>query len=175
MVPFLLPALALLIAVPLAYAATKPNFFLVERRVWMAAPADQIFGLLNDFRQWEQWTPYDKDPQMVRTYGETTAGVGATYGWSGNKNVGAGRMTLTKSQAPTQLSIELQFFKPFAATNLAEFTLKPQEAGTLVTWALSGKSTYTYKVMGLLLNMDKMVGGDFEIGLSRLKTLAEQA
>ena len=155
--------------------ASRPSTFRVERSVVIAAPVERVFLPVSDFRAWTSWSPYEnKDPQMRRTYGPTTAGVGATYAWAGDKNVGEGRMTILES-SPSQIRIQLEFLKPFAATNTATFTFVPTAEGTRATWAMDGKSTFMTKAIGLVMDMDKMIGTDFEQGLASLKTLAETA
>ncbi len=160
----------------LVYAATKPDTFQIQRAARIAAPAEKIFPFINDFRAWPQWSPYeDRDPDMKRTYGATTAGAGATYGWEGNEDIGKGHMEILESAPPNKILIKLDFEKPFEAHNMAEFTLEPVGAETNVTWAMRGPQPYVSKLMTLFFNMDKMVGGDFETGLAKLKSVAEQS
>jgi uncharacterized protein YndB with AHSA1/START domain len=164
-------AIALLVVV----IATRPNEFRVARTVTMAAPADRIFPHVNDFHNWQAWSPYDKrDPGMKRTFDGAPAGVGAVYGWNGNDNVGEGRSTIVESKEPELIRIKLEFRRPFAGTNLAEFTFRPSGSGTAVTWSLDGKYNFMTKAMGLVMSMDKMIGGDFEQGLTNLKAIVEQ-
>jgi uncharacterized protein YndB with AHSA1/START domain len=166
-------AVVLVLAV---FVASRPPTFRVERSVVIAAPAERVFLPVSDFRAWPSWSPYEKkDPQMQRTYGPTTSGAGATYAWAGNNQVGEGRMTILRSDAPSVISIQLEFLKPFAATNTATFTFVPTAEGTRATWAMDGKSNFMTKAIGLVMDMDKMIGTDFEQGLASLKTLAETA
>ena len=159
----------------LIYASTRPDSFRVQRSVSIKAPPDKIFPLISDLKAWTTWSPYEKkDPAMARTYGGVTAGKGATYEWAGNKNVGQGRMEILEATSPSKVLIKLDFLKPFEAHNIAEFTLAPKGDTTLVTWAIYGPSAFVTKVMGLFLDMDKMIGKDFEAGLADLKTLAEK-
>jgi hypothetical protein len=164
-------AVALLVVV----IATRPNEFRVARTVTMAAPAGKIFPYVNDFHQWQAWSPYDKrDPDMKRTYDGAPAGVGAVYGWNGDNNVGEGRSTIVESKESERILIQLEFMRPFAGTNMAEFTFQPSGSGTAVTWALDGKYNFMTKAMGLVMSMDKMIGGDFEQGLASLKAIVEK-
>ena len=159
----------------LIYASTRPDSFRVQRSISIKAPPDKIFPLISDLKAWVSWSPYEKkDPAMARTYGGVTAGKGATYEWAGNKNVGQGRMEILEATPPGKVLIKLDFLKPFEAHNTAEFTLAPKGDTTLVTWAIYGPSAFVTKVMGLFLDMDKMIGKDFEAGLADLKTLAEK-
>lgn len=164
-----------LIAVVLVYAATRPDSFRVERSTRIAAPPEKIFPLVNDLRAWGGWSPYDKkDPAMKRTLSGAPSGPGAVYEWDGNKDIGQGRMEILAATPPSKVTLQLDFFKPFQARNTAEFTLQANGNATDVTWALYGPSPYISKLMGLVFNMDRMVGNDFEVGLANLKRVAEQ-
>jgi hypothetical protein len=159
----------------LAYATTKPDTFQVQRSATIKAPADKIFPFINDFHAWTAWSPYEKrDPQMKRTYGGAPSGKGATYAWDGDKNVGAGHMEILDAPAPARVTIKLDFSRPFEGHNTAEFTLEPQGESTKVTWAMRGPALFIGKVMGLFIDMDNMIGKDFEAGLANLKTIAEK-
>ena len=169
--------IALVVAVGgvLAYAATKPDTFRIQRTASIKAPPDKIFPLLNDFRTWTSWSPYEgKDPAMTRSYSGAAKGKGAVYEWAGDKNVGTGRMEIAEATAPSRLAIDLHFKTPFEAHNIAEFTLEPKGETTTVTWAMHGPVPYVAKVMHVLLDVDKMVGKDFEVGLANLKALSEK-
>jgi uncharacterized protein YndB with AHSA1/START domain len=163
-----------LIAAVLAFAATKPDTFRVQRSAAIKAPPEKIFPLLNDFQRWETWSPWEKkDPAMKRTFSVVTSGKGAVYSWEGNKEVGQGRMEIADSVPPSRLAIKLDFLKPFEAHNTVEFTLAPQGDATSVTWAMQGPP-YLLKIMHVFLDMDSMVGKDFETGLANLKAVAEK-
>ena len=156
-------------------AAMKPDTFRVQRTVTIKAPPDKIFPLINEFRNWTEWSPYEKkDPAMKRTMGNATSGKGATYAWDGDKNVGEGRMEIIDASPPSKVVIKLDFLRPFEAHNTAEFTLAPKGETTDVTWAIYGPNLFVGKVMGLFINMDNMIGKDFETGLANLKSLAER-
>jgi uncharacterized protein YndB with AHSA1/START domain len=158
----------------LIYAATKPDSFRVQRTVLIEAPPDKVFPLINDFKAWPAWSPYEKkDPAMKRSLGAVTAGKGATYAWEGDKNVGQGSMEIVES-APRKILIKLDFLKPFEAHNMAEFLLEPKGDGTAVTWAIYGPSPFMSKVIGTFMNFDDMIGRDFEKGLADLKAVAEK-
>ncbi len=160
----------------LAYAATRPDRFRVQRSIAIKAPPQRIFALIQDLHGWSAWSPYEKkDPAMKRTFSGAMAGKGAIYEWDGNKNVGQGRMEIVDAAPPSKVVIKLDFIKPFEGHNTAEFTLLPQADNTTsVTWAMYGASPYMMKVMGLFMNMDKMIGDDFATGLQSLKALAEK-
>lgn len=158
----------------LLYAATKPDSFRVQRVVLINAPSDKVFPLINDIKAWTAWSPYEKkDPAMKRTYGAVTAGKGATYAWDGDKNVGQGSIEMIES-GPRKIVIKLDFLKPFEAHNMGEFLLEPKGDSTSVTWATYGPSPYMSKVIGTFINIDDMIGRDFEMGLADLKAAAEK-
>lgn len=158
----------------LAYAATRPDDFRVQRSATIKAPPEKIFPFINDFRRWTVWSPFENvDPDMKRSYGATAAGPGATYAWDGNKNIGSGSMTMVDA-SPSKVIIKLDFLKPFEAHNIAEFTLVPAGDSTDVTWSMHGPVPYFVKVIHMFINMDKMVGGQFAAGLADLKAAAEK-
>lgn len=166
--------LVVLLVAVLAFAATKPDTFRVQRATTIKAPPEKIFAFINDFNNWAAWSPYEKkDPMMKRTIGSTASGKGATYAWEGNNNVGIGSMEITEATAPTKVVINLDFVKPMTAHNVVEFTLVPQGDATLVTWDMHGPAPFISKVMQVFFNMDKMIGTDFAAGLANLKTAAE--
>jgi Polyketide cyclase / dehydrase and lipid transport len=159
----------------LIYAATKPDTFRVERSIAIKAPAEKIFPLINDFHQWEPWSPWEKiDPALKRSYSGANNGVGAVYEWQGNKDVGQGRMEIIESTAASKLVLKLHFIKPFEANNTVEFVLSKESDGTRVTQAMYGPNPYIAKLMGLAFSMDKMVGTKYEEGLGNLKNIAER-
>jgi uncharacterized protein YndB with AHSA1/START domain len=167
--------LVVVVGAVLAYAATKPDVFHVQRSASVKAPPDKIFPLINDFRTWASWSPYEhKDPAMRKTYSGAATGKGAVYEWDGDKNVGSGRIEIADATPPSRLAIKLDMIKPFAASNRVEFTLQPQGDTTNVTWAMNGHTPYLAKIMHVFLDMDRMVGQDFEAGLAKLKALAEK-
>lgn len=167
--------LAVAIAGVLILAAAKPDTFSVRRAAMVKAPPDKIFSLINDFYRWGSWSPWEnRDPAMKRTHGGAESGKGAVYAWDGNKNVGSGRMEILDASPPSKIVIKLDFSKPFEAHNTAEFTMQPQGGATEVIWVMHGPAPFMSKLMQLFINMDNMIGKDFEIGLANLKTLAEK-
>src|SRR5687768_11735358 len=168
-----LVVVVLLVAV-LVYAATKPDTFRVRRATSINAPPEKIFALINDYHSWGSWSPYEKlDPTMKRTYSGAANGRGAVYEWEGNSKAGKGRMEITDTAPPSKVVINLDFVKPFEAHNIVEFTLEPAGHSTHVAWAMHGPTPYVAKIMHVFLNMDKMVGKDFETGLANMKAAAE--
>ncbi len=163
-----------LLATVLAFAATKPDSFRVERATRIEAPPEKIFPLINDFRSWGYWSPYEKlDPVMKRTHSGPPNGNGAVYEWEGNIKAGQGRMEIMESYPPSSIAIKLDFIKPFEGHNIAEFTLEARGDFTNVTWAMHGSDPYIAKVMTIFFSRDRMVGAQFETGLANLKTIAE--
>jgi uncharacterized protein YndB with AHSA1/START domain len=162
----------------LLIAATKPATFKVERQTVIAAPSAAIFANLEDFHRWAAWSPWEHlDPQMRKTYSGPPTGVGSSYAWTGNSDVGEGRMTVLESRPNEELKVKLEFLKPFEATNTTTYTLAPNSGhnGTQVTWSMEGPNTFMGKVMSVFASMDSMVGKDFEIGLANLKRVSESA
>ena len=172
----ILIALAVILIVFVVVVATRPSEFRITRTATISAPPPAVFAKVYDFHNWLAWSPWEKrDPALKRTYEGAQAGTGAIYAWAGNKQVGEGRMTLTQSRPSDLIRIKLDFLKPFAATNAAEFTFQPEGHQTVVTWSMTGKHNFMAKAFCLFMNMDKMVGGDFERGLAQMKTVTEAA
>ena len=162
------------IAAILILAASKPATFRLARSTVINAPAEKIFPLVNDFRRWTAWSPWEKlDAELKRDYGGAENGKGATYGWQGKK-AGSGRMEIIESAPHSRILIKLDFLKPFEAHNTAEFTFTPERDGTRVDWAMYGPNIFMAKIMSTFVSMDRLVGKDFEKGLARLKAVAEQ-
>jgi len=175
MIKKIIVTIIVLIVALLAFAATRPDAFRVQRTARINAAPDRIYANLEDFHRWTAWSPWEKmDSAMRRTHSGAPKGVGAVYEWEGNSKVGKGRMEIVKASTPTELTVKLDFLKPFEAHNFAEFTLRPVGASTDVTWSMFGPSPFVSKVMGIFFDMDRMVGTDFENGLANLKTVAEQ-
>jgi len=177
MLKWSLAAIAAIVVVFLIVVAMQPSDFKVERSATMRAPAPAAFAQVNDFQKWQAWSPWEKvDPALKRQYEGPQAGTGAVYAWQGNKDVGEGRMTITESKPAERVRIKLEFFKPFAATNAAEFSFKPAGPdSTAVTWTMTGQYNFVSKAICLFMDMDKMVGGMFEQGLTQMKTVVERS
>lgn len=172
----ILIAIAAIMVVLIIIVATRPADFRITRTATMPAPPAVVFAQVNDFHKWEAWSPWAKlDPACKYSYEGPAAGTGAIFTWSGNNKVGEGRMTILESRPDDLIRIKLEFLKPFKATSTSEFTFQPQGNQTVVTWSMYGKNNFMAKAMGLIMNCDKMVGGDFEKGLASLKSIAETA
>jgi uncharacterized protein YndB with AHSA1/START domain len=172
----ILLAVAALIAVVLIVAAFQPTEFAVTRKATLAAPASSVFPLVNDFREWPKWSPWEKlDPAMKRELSGPPSGVGAVYGWVGNDDVGEGRMTILESKPDELVRVRLEFIKPWEATSTIEFTFAPEGGGTLVTWSMKGENNYLCKLISMFMDMDKMIGPDFEKGLAALSAEVTKA
>ena len=175
MLKTLLIAVVVVILGILAFAATRSDSFSVQRSTTINAPADKVFPLINDFHRWAEWSPWEKlDPDMKRSFGGPAAGVGTTYGWTGNSKVGEGRMEILKADPAARVDIKLDFIKPFEGHNIAEFTLTPKGQSTEVLWVMHGPAPFISKLMGVFVSMDSMIGKDFESGLANLKAAAEK-
>ena len=169
-------AVAVVLVVFLIVVALRPAEYSVTRSATIAAPAETVFTQVNELKKWEAWNPWGKiDPAMKLTYTGPASGVGAAYAWVGNNEVGEGRMTITESRPPGRILFNLEFFKPMAGVSITEFTFKPAGNQTTVTWTMTGKNNYIAKAFCMFMNMDKMIGGQFEKGLVELKAVAEAA
>ena len=154
--------------------AVQPGEYRIVRSASVSAPPAVVFAQVNDFHNWEAWSTWAKlDPTMKQSYEGAPAGTGAIYSWVGNNKVGEGRMTLTESRPSELIRIKLDFIKPFASTADTEITFKPVDSQTTVTWTMTGHKNFVSKGFCLFMNMDKMVGGDFEKCLAALKSVSE--
>lgn len=171
----ILALVAAVVIAALLYAATRPKSFRIERSTTIQAAPEAIYPHIANFHNWEAWSPWEKiDPNILRTYSGATEGKGAVYEWSGNKNIGKGRMEIVDTAPPDKVVIKLDFFTPFEAHNAVDFTLVPQGPATVVTQAMYGPSPFMSRLMGLFFDMEKMVGGKYEEGLASLKAVAEK-
>jgi hypothetical protein len=160
----------------LGYAATLPDTFRFERSTNIKASPEKIFPFLNDFQKSMMWSPYEKkDPAMKRAFSGAPSGKGSVYAFEGNKEIGTGRIEIIESVPSQKVALRLDMIKPFEGSNIIEYTLEPQGDATKVTWSMQGTSPYIAKVVCMFLNMEKMVGTDFEAGLASLKTIAEKS
>ncbi|WP_164018906.1 SRPBCC family protein [Pyxidicoccus trucidator] len=170
----ILGGLAAAILVLVGVIATRPVEYSVQRSATLPVPVDAAFAVVNDLRRWEEWSPWEKlDPQQKTTYSGAESGTGAVVAWSGNDQVGEGQMTIQESKANELVRIKLDFIKPFSSTSTTTFAFKPAEGGTEVVWTMAGTNDFMGKAFSLFMDMDKMVGGDFERGLASMKTAAE--
>jgi len=168
-IKFIVIAIVLAVAAALILAAIRPDTFKVQREATIQAPPEKVYALISDFKAWPAWSPWEKkDPQMKRTFGDKT------YAWQGNKEVGEGRMEIVEAVPPARVKLKLDFIKPFEAHNVVDFTLQPKDKATQVTWAMQGDTPFLFKIVHVFMDMDKMVGKDFEAGLANLKAAAEK-
>ena len=172
----ILIALAVIIIIFVGVVASRPSEFRVSRTAAMSAPPPTVFTEVNDLHKWEAWSPWAKlDPAAKNTFEGPGAGNGAVMRWDGNQNVGAGNMTITESRPSEFIRFKLEFLRPFKGINTAEFTFTPEGSQTVVTWTMTGKNNFMSKAVGLFINCDKMVGGQFEQGLAQMKSVVEKA
>jgi uncharacterized protein YndB with AHSA1/START domain len=164
-----------LIITVLIFSATRPDTFRVQRSANIKAPPEKLFALMNDFHQWEAWSPWEKvDPAVKRVYSGASRGKGAVYEWNGNNDIGQGRIEIVESLPPSKVVLKIDFIKPIEAHNTIELTLATQGDSTTVTQAMYGPSSYVHKLMGVFCSMDKMVGEKYEEGFANLKSIVEQ-
>jgi uncharacterized protein YndB with AHSA1/START domain len=167
--------IVVLIAGILLYATTRPDSFQVQRSAAIKAPPEKVFPLINDFKRWDTWSPWEKkDPAMKRTFSASTSGKGATYAWEGNREVGKGRMEITESVPSSAVGLKLEFQEPFESQSAVRFTLEPRGDITQITWTMNGPMPYISKVITIFCDMDAMIGKDFETGLGSMKAAAEK-
>jgi uncharacterized protein YndB with AHSA1/START domain len=171
-------AIVVVITAIFLYADTRPSVIQVTRSITIQAPPEKIFPLIDDFHHWPGWAPQDKeDLTMKRLYSGEQSGAGAISDWQGTGNTGKGRMTITESTAPNKVVVNVDFVRPFAAHNINEFVLQPNDPGqsTTVIWTMRGRNMFFMKLMGVFMNMDHVLGKHFESGLQNLKALSESA
>ena len=167
-------AIVLIVGILAVIVAMQPSEFRIERSTTIAAPAPLVFAQVNDFHKWDAWSPWAKlDPDVKNSYEGAPAGQGAMLAWAGNSKVGEGRMTITESRPNELIRIKLEFVKPFAATNTAQFAFKPDGDRTAVTWSMFGHNNFVSRAVFLFVDMDKALGGEFEKGLASMKSVAE--
>ncbi len=173
-VTLVLLGLVALVAALVAYVASRPDAFRIERSLRVRANADAVFARINDLRAFNTWNPFAAaDPTAQIVYSGESRGPGAAYEWDSTGRAGKGRMTVVESQAPRKVVMRLEFLKPFVATNTAEFSIASEGAVTNITWAMTGTCGFVHKLCGIVFNSDKMVGGEFAKGLASLKQLVE--
>ena len=148
--------------------------YVVERSIAVDAPPQDVYERVSNFRRWSEWSPWDQlDPNMTKTYEGKDATVGSSYSWQGNRKAGSGKMTISDLDAPSRVTIDLRFLKPFKSQSTTQFALAPEAGRTHVTWTMTGKHTWMSKIMGIFVSMDKLVGKDFVKGLEKLKSTSE--
>ena len=165
---------AVVVLLFLAVVATRPSSYKVTRSAQVSAPPQTVWTQVADFHRWDAWSPWAKlDPAMKTTYHGPSAAPGSIYEWTGNDKAGEGRMTIVAARPGESVVIKLEFLRPFASQSDTTFTFAPRGGGTEVTWAMAGNNNFVGKVFCLFIDMDKMIGNDFEKGLLQLKTVAE--
>jgi hypothetical protein len=166
--------LAVVFGLLLVFVATRPSEMKVQRSTLIEAPIEVAYSFVADFHRWGVWSPWDGlDPKMTRTFRGAASGPGAIYEWEGNDDVGSGRMTIAEAQPPRSVAITLEFLKPIAATHRTTFQFDVNPGGTKVTWTMEGHNNFAAKFFSVVMNMDQLIGGDFEKGLAAMKTAAE--
>lgn len=169
--------LAIVFAVLMARAASRPDHFRIERSTVIQAAPSTVFALINDLKNWNAWSPWERaEPMLKRHFTGAPAGVGMVYEWKGEGKAGTGRMQILQSDAPSRIVIQLDYTQPFETHNTVEFLLQSQEGGgTLVTWVMAGPTLFISKVVQVFFDMDNAMGTDLEAGLANLKAAAQSA
>lgn len=169
-----LAVVAALILVFVIVVAMQPSTFRISRSATMSVPAATVFPHINELKKWQPWSPWMKlDPNATSAFEGPEGGTGAAMTWAGNNEVGEGKMTIIESKPNELVRFRLEFYKPMAGTSEAEFTFKPAATGTVVTWTMTGTNNFIGRAMCMVMDMDKMVGGQFENGLASIKALVE--
>jgi Polyketide cyclase / dehydrase and lipid transport len=167
--------IAIVVIAILLYASSRPSTFSLTRGADLRASPEKVFAQINNFKNWAAWSPWEEmDPNMQRNFSGAASGVGAKYSWVGNKKVGEGNMEITRSVASSNMQLDLHFLKPFKADNVTEFKLTPISGGTHIDWEMRGPLGLMMKLMHMFMDMDSMVGKDFEKGLEKLKVIVER-
>jgi len=170
----ILIGLAAVISLVVGLVSMRPNTFHVERSTTIAGPVTSVFAQVNDFHKWVDWSPWENlDRSMKKTFEGAPIGRGSVYSWDGNDDVGAGRMTILESRPDALVRINLEFFRPMEDVCTTEFAFENVDSKTDVTWSMRGKHTFISKAFCMFMDMDKMIGGDFERGLAQLKSVVE--
>ena len=171
----LIALIAVALGVVMVLATRQPDSFAVQRSTTIQSSPEKVFGLVQDFHEWAKWSPWEAlDPEMKRSFEGPATGVGSKYGWEGNSDVGKGSMEIVEATAPTHLGIKLSFIEPFEQVSDVKFELAPEGDSTKVTWSMAGANNFLSKIMCVFMNMDTMIGGDYEKGLANLKAVAEK-
>ncbi len=167
--------IAVLVLAVLGMASRQPDEFRVERKIVVAAKPDAVFPWLNEPKKTTEWSPWEeKDPNMKKVFSGPAGGKGAVYEWDGNREIGAGKLEITESVPGKSVVMDLSFTRPMQDTSVARYDVAPVEGGSEVAWSISGKHTFVSKIMCSFMSMDKMIGGEFEKGLAKLKTVVEK-
>jgi hypothetical protein len=165
-----------LIVLFLVVVALRSSDFRMSRSILINAPPSKAFEFVNTIRNWELWSPWQHiDPNMKQVYNEIPSGPGASQSWNGNNQVGEGTMTVKSVETDRLIDMKLEFLRPMKANNDVTLTFDPEGGATKVTWAMAGKHDFMGKAFDLVMNLDKMVGKDFEKGLAKLKEVVEKS
>jgi polyketide cyclase/dehydrase/lipid transport protein len=171
MLKAILLVLVAIVAVLLIVIAMQPSEYQVQRTALISAPPEIVFEQVNDLHKFQAWSPWARmDPDSKVAFSGAPSGAGASFTWSGSKT-GEGSMTITGSRSGQSVTANLDFIKPFESSSVVEFDFEPKGEQTEVTWKMTGENTFATKAFQLFVNMDKLVGGDFEKGLAQLNAI----
>jgi len=156
------------------YVAMLPAEFSVTRTAHIDAPPEAVFAQVNDYHNWQNWSPWAKlDPNAKATFEGANSGEGAAFAWSGNSEVGEGKMTITQAKPNERIVMRLNFVKPMQAINETVFEFAPEGNGTRMTWTMNGHNGFIGRAICVFVNMDRMVGGMFEKGMSNINDIVK--
>jgi len=174
MLLYLLYVIGALIALLLLYAALRPAQRSISRSLIIAARPETLFPYINNGKKSFEWMPWkDSDPGVTMQYSGPAEGVGASSAWVSSGKMGIGNAVIVASVLNKSVQTQLTYTKPVAMSQLAEISLEPVTSGTKVTWSVNCHNGFFFRLIGLFVNFDKLVGGEFEKGLRKLKSLTE--
>ena len=155
-------------------AAFQSPDYVISREITIQAPAAKIFPYLNSQRLAQAWGPWmDVDPTAKMVLSGPEEGVGARTSWSGAKQLGTGSALITESVPGQRVHIRLEYTEPMEMIQESDYIIRSSGDQSVVIWRVTGKNGLISRAMGLLVDVDKMVGGMFELGLSKLKKVVE--
>ena len=165
--------LGVLVAGVLIFTAFKSDEMYVSREMVILASPEALFPYINNTQKSYEWMPWaEGDSGIEIKYSGPLEGIGAKASWNG-KQMGVGTSEVVESIANKVVKTKLEYTKPFEMSQFAEISLTQSTGSTLVKWSVSGHKNYFFRLMGLFMNCDKMIGGEFEKGLNKLKLLTE--
>ncbi len=166
-----------LVIIALIAALFVKKDYAVEREITINKPKQVVFDYVKMLKNQDNYTVWAaKDPNMKRTYTGTDGTPGFIAAWeSQNKEVGTGEQEILKVTEGERIDSRLRFKKPFKSESDAYLVTEAVgDNQTKVKWGFKGTYSYPWNLMGLVMNMDEKVGGDFATGLSNLKTILEK-
>jgi uncharacterized protein YndB with AHSA1/START domain len=167
----------LAVAVLFVFVAFQTADYSIRREISIKAPPKKIFPYLVSAEKADSWMPWkDSDPNLKMSYMGPKEGIGSISSWESPGRMGVGQAEIVGVIPDQKIQTKITYKKPMVFEQLSEFTLTPNGETTTMTWAVTGKNNFIGRLMCTLsmMNMDKMVGGEFEKGLNKLKSEIEK-